>query len=50
VLPAEGAVVDLVHDGRRVGSLVVLPERDRPLLRTTRMAIAATAHALATTG
>jgi len=50
VLPAEGAVVDLVHDGRRVGSLVVLPERDRPLLRTTRMAIAATAHALATAG
>jgi hypothetical protein len=43
-------VVDLVHDGRRVGSLMVLPERDRPLLRTTRMAIAATAHALATAG
>jgi K+-sensing histidine kinase KdpD len=47
VLPAEGAVVDLVQHGRRVGSLVVVPQADRPLLRATRMSIAATAHALA---
>jgi K+-sensing histidine kinase KdpD len=50
VLPAGGAVVDLVRHGRRVGSLVVLPQSDRPLLRTTRMSIAATAHALAAAG
>jgi len=48
VLPAQGAVVDLVQQGRRVGSLVVVPQADHPLLRTTRMSIAATAHALAT--
>jgi K+-sensing histidine kinase KdpD len=47
VLPAEGAVVDLVQQGRRVGSLVVVPQPDHPLLRSTRMSIAATAHALA---
>jgi K+-sensing histidine kinase KdpD len=47
VLPAEGIVVDLVQHGRRVGSLVVVPQADHPLLRTTRMSIAATAHALA---
>ena len=47
VLPAEGAVVDLVRRNRRVGSLVIVPAEDRPILRTTRMAIAATAHALA---
>jgi K+-sensing histidine kinase KdpD len=48
VLPAEGAVVDMVHDQTRVGALVVVPHPDRPILRTTRMAIAAAAHALAT--
>jgi K+-sensing histidine kinase KdpD len=47
VLPAEGAVVDLVRRGRRVGALVIVPAEDRPILKTTRMAIAATAHALA---
>jgi K+-sensing histidine kinase KdpD len=47
VLPAEGAVVDLVRRNRRVGALVIVPAEDRPILRTTRMAIAATAHALA---
>ncbi|HEV8425063.1 MAG TPA: DUF4118 domain-containing protein [Actinomycetes bacterium] len=47
VLPAEGAVIDLVRRNRKVGSLVVVPAEDRPILRTTRMAIAATAHALA---
>jgi K+-sensing histidine kinase KdpD len=47
VLPAQGAVVDLVRRDRRVGSLVIVPAEDRPILRTTRMAIAATAHALA---
>jgi K+-sensing histidine kinase KdpD len=50
VLPAQGAVIDLVHRGRRIGSLVVVPLEDRPILRTTGMAIAATAHALATAG
>jgi K+-sensing histidine kinase KdpD len=50
VLPAEGAVVDLVRQGRRVGSLVVVPQADHPLLRSTRMSIAATAHALAAAG
>ena len=47
VLPAEGTAIDLVHDGRRVGTLVILPAPDRPLLRTTRTAIAAVAHTLA---
>jgi K+-sensing histidine kinase KdpD len=47
VLPAEGAVIDLVRRDRRVGSLVIVPAQDRPVPRTTRMAIAATAHALA---
>jgi hypothetical protein len=40
-------VVDLVRRNRRVGSLVIVPAEDHPILRTTRMAIAATAHALA---
>lgn len=48
VLPAEGVVVDMVHDHGRVGALVVVPRPDRPILRTTRMAIATAAHALAT--
>jgi K+-sensing histidine kinase KdpD len=47
VLPAEGVVVDLVRHGRRTGSLVVIPQADHPLLRATRVSIAATAHALA---
>jgi K+-sensing histidine kinase KdpD len=47
VLPAQGVVVDLVRRGRRVGALVIVPAEDRPILRTTRMAIAAAAHALA---
>jgi hypothetical protein len=47
VLPAQGAVIDLVRGARRVGALVVVPAEDRPILRTTRMAIAAVAHALA---
>lgn len=47
VLPAEGAVVDLVKGRTRVGSLVVIPRPDRPIQRATRMAIAATAHELA---
>jgi hypothetical protein len=46
-LPAEGAVVDLVRRDRRVGALVIVPAEDRPILRTTRLGIAATAHALA---
>ena len=47
VLPAEGTAIDLVREGRRLGTLVVLPAADRPLLRTTRTTIAAVAHALA---
>jgi K+-sensing histidine kinase KdpD len=47
VLPAEGAVVDLVKGRTRIGSLVVIPRPDRPIQRATRMAIAATAHELA---
>ena len=47
VLPAEGAVVDLIHGHARVGALVVVPRPDRPILRSTRMAIAAAAHTLA---
>ena len=47
VLPAEGAVVDIVHDQTRVGALVVVPRPDRPILRSTRMVIATAAHALA---
>jgi K+-sensing histidine kinase KdpD len=47
VLPAQGAVVDLVRRNRRVGALVIVPAEDRPILRTTRLGIAATAHALA---
>lgn len=48
VLPAEGAVVEMVRDHTRVGALVVVPHPDRPILRTTRMAIATAAYALAT--
>jgi hypothetical protein len=47
VLPAEGTVVDLVRRDRRVGALVIVPSQDRPILPTTRMGIAAAAHALA---
>jgi K+-sensing histidine kinase KdpD len=47
VLPIQGAVVDLVRRDHRVGALVILPAEDRPILRTTRLGIAATAHALA---
>ena len=47
VLPAGGGVVDLVHDHTRVGSLVVVPQPDRPILRSTRVALAAAAHTLA---
>jgi K+-sensing histidine kinase KdpD len=50
VLPAEGTAIDLVRDHVRVGALVVLPAADRPLLRTTRTAVAAVAHVLAVVG
>jgi K+-sensing histidine kinase KdpD len=49
VLPAGGVAVSLVRHGRRVGALVIEPEVDHPLLRTTRMAVATTAHTLAIT-
>jgi K+-sensing histidine kinase KdpD len=47
VLPAGGAVLDMVHDHTRVGALVVVPQADRPILRSTRVALAAAAHELA---
>jgi K+-sensing histidine kinase KdpD len=47
VLPAEGAVVDLVRRDRRVGALVIVPAEDRPILRVTRLGLAAAAHILA---
>jgi K+-sensing histidine kinase KdpD len=47
VLPAGGAVLDMVHDRSRVGALVVVPQPDRPILRSTRVALAAAAHELA---
>jgi hypothetical protein len=47
VLPAQGAVVDLVRRNRRVGALGIVPTEDRPILRATRLGIAAIAHALA---
>ena len=50
VLPAEGTAIDLVRDQRRVGTLVVVPAADRPLLRTTRTALATVAHTLALAG
>lgn len=50
VLPAQGVVLHLTRRHRRVGSLVILPEPDHPLLRTTRIAIAAAAHVLAAAG
>ncbi len=40
-------MVDLVRGQTRVGALVMVPQADRPILRTTRMAIAAAAHTLA---
>jgi hypothetical protein len=43
-------VVDLVRRDHRVGSLVIVPAEDRPILRTTRLGIAATAHAPANAG
>jgi K+-sensing histidine kinase KdpD len=39
--------LDLDRRNHRVGALVIVPAEDRPILKTTRMAIAATAHALA---
>lgn len=50
VLPNRGVAVDLVRRGRRVGALVIEPEADQPQLRTTRMAIATTAHTIAAGG
>jgi K+-sensing histidine kinase KdpD len=50
VLPAGGAAVELVRGHRRVGALVVIPQEDRPVLRATRAAFAATAHVLALAG
>jgi hypothetical protein len=50
VLPAEGTAIDLVRGQRRVGTLVVVPAADRPLLRTTRTALATVAHTLALAG
>jgi len=47
VLPNEGAVLDIVQRKIPVGSLIVIPREDQPVLRATRLGIAAIAHALA---
>jgi K+-sensing histidine kinase KdpD len=47
VLPLEGVALDLVARQRPVGYLVVIPGRDAPADRTTRLAVAAIANELA---
>jgi hypothetical protein len=47
VLPLEGVALDLVARQRPVGYLVVIPGRDVPADRTTRLAVAAMANELA---
>ena len=47
VLPLEGVALDLVAHQRPVGYLVVIPGRDVPADRTTRLAVAAMANELA---
>ena len=47
VLPLEGVALDLVARQHPVGYLVVIPGRDVPADRTTRLAVAATANELA---
>jgi K+-sensing histidine kinase KdpD len=47
VLPPEGVVLDLVARQQPVGYLVVIPGRDVPADRTTRLAMAAMANQLA---
>jgi K+-sensing histidine kinase KdpD len=48
VLPLEGVALDLVARRRPVGYLVVIPGRDVPADRTSRLAVAAMANELAT--
>jgi hypothetical protein len=47
VLPREGVALDLVAHQRPVGYLVIIPGRDVPADRTTRLAVAAMANELA---
>jgi K+-sensing histidine kinase KdpD len=47
VLPREGVALDLVARQRPVGYLVIIPGRDAPADRTTRLAVAAMANELA---
>jgi K+-sensing histidine kinase KdpD len=47
VLPLEGVAIDLVAHQQPVGYLVVIPGRDVPADRTTRLAVAAMANELA---
>jgi K+-sensing histidine kinase KdpD len=47
VLPREGVALDLVARQRPVGYLVIIPGRDMPADRTTRLAVAAMANELA---
>ena len=47
VLPREGVALDLVARQRPVGYLVIIPGRDTPADRTTRLAVAAMANELA---
>jgi K+-sensing histidine kinase KdpD len=47
VLPREGVALDLVARQQPVGYLVIIPGRDTPADRTTRLAVAAMANELA---
>jgi hypothetical protein len=47
LLPREGVALDLVARQRPVGYLVIIPGRDVPADRTTRLAVAAMANELA---
>jgi K+-sensing histidine kinase KdpD len=47
VLPREGVALDLVARQRPVGYLVIIPGRDMPADRTTRLAVAAMANEVA---
>jgi hypothetical protein len=46
ILPNEGAVIDIVQRKVPIGSLIVLPREDQPVLRATRLGIATIAYAL----
>jgi hypothetical protein len=47
VLPRDGVALDLVARQQPIGYLVIIPGRDLPADRTTRLAVAAMANQLA---